>query len=127
MSQATYRVQIPTTDKLGMPLHPQLPEAAHQWLRSNQPRLFSEIWTEGPHQHSSGPTHHLVTVAEESPETDGFVKQLAAHVGELANHPFIPVHKQGKNGVQSWTVPNRKYVHGAPSAYGAQPVEPMIV
>jgi len=108
--QATYRVQIPAQDHLCQPMHPEFPQAAHQWLLAQYPRLFHESWIEGPHQHSYGPVHHLVTQAEDDPMVDGFVKQLATHVGEMTNHPAIGASKTGDKGVQSWTVPNRKHV-----------------
>lgn len=112
---AQYRVQIPATDLTGFPLHPQLPAGAHKWLAEKQPRALQQAWVEGPHQHAYGPGHHLVVIAEESPEMDSHVKQLAAHVGELANHPTVLASKQGKNGLESWVIPNRKYTEGQPS------------
>ncbi len=110
--QATYRVQIPQTDHLGQPMHPQLPEAAHEWLIAQKPRLFNESWIEGPHRHRQGPVNHLVTIAQDDPETDGYIKQLATHIGEMTNHPAIGASKSSDKGVQSWTIPNRKHVPG---------------
>lgn len=114
---------MPTTDQLGQPLHRLLPSAAHQWLSDSRPRIFRQTWVEGPHQHSYGPAHHLVTVAEESPETDSFVKQLAAHVGELANRPVVSASKHGKNGLEAWEIANRHYREGE----GAEPSALAIV
>lgn len=123
--QATYQVGIPTTDHLGQNMHPQLPEAAHEWLIRQRPRLFQESWVEGPHQHRQGLVHHLVTIAQDDPETDGYIKQLAHHIGEMTNHPAIGASKQGTKGSQAWTIPNRKHIPGL----GADPqyLEPMPV
>ncbi len=82
------------------------------WLQRSQPRLFEQMHVEGPHEHVYGPAHHLVTLAEDSPETDAYVKQLANHVGELTNHPTIMVNKHGEKGIEGWPVSNRNYVHG---------------
>lgn len=123
---AKYHVTIPTMDELGQPLHRMLPTAAHQWLYESQPRLFHETWVEGPHAHSFGPAHHLVTVAEDSPETDSYVKQLAAHVGQIANHPVIAVGKHGEGGMESWPVANKSYQPGvgaSPELLDALPVD----
>jgi hypothetical protein len=110
--QAFYRVQIPQTDHLGQAMHPDLPQAAHEWLLSQYPRLFHESWIEGPHTHRQGPVNHLVTIAQDDPMVDGYVKQLATHVGEMTNHPAIGASKSSDKGVQSWTIPNRKHVPG---------------
>ena len=113
MSQhALYRVQIPTTDHLGQPMHAQLPDAAHEWLIAQKPRLFSESWVEGPHRHRQGDVNHLVTIALDDPETDGYVKQLANHIGEMTNHPAIGASKSSKKGSEHWTLPNRKHIPG---------------
>lgn len=122
MAQAQYRVHIPVTDDLRQPLSRHLPIAAHQWLHSAQPRLFEGSWVEGPHTHvhrrgEPQEAHHLVTVAEDSPETDSYIKQLAAHVGEVANHPGISAMKTGPKGTEHWIVPNRNYMEG----WGADP------
>lgn len=110
---ATYRVQIPATDHLGQKMHSQLPEAAHEWLIAQKPRLFQESWVEGPHQHRQGPINHLVTIALDDPETDGYVKQLATHIGDMTNHPAIGASKSSKKGSEQWTIPNRNHVPGA--------------
>ena len=115
--KAEYRIQIPTSDELGRPLHRHLPMAAHQWLHDSHPRLFEQTWIEGPHQNAAGAHHHLHTIADESPESDSYVKQLAAHLGEAAGVPSVAASKHGKNGLESWMIANRKYVPGQ----GAQP------
>jgi len=106
MAEAKYHVHVPAVDPSGYPLHPELPNAAQQWLNGVQPRLFKSTWVEGPHQHRYGPAHHVVAIAEDSPESDSYVKQLATHVGELSGHPAVDVHKHSKDGIQVWTVPN---------------------
>lgn len=111
-NQALYRIPIPTTDELGQPLHERLPHASHRWLRSTHPNLFHEGWVEGPHEGLNGPAHHVVTIADDTPETDSYVKQLAAHVGDIANHQAATAVKTGPNGAESWIIPNRSYVPG---------------
>jgi hypothetical protein len=112
-----YRIPVPTTDSLGRELHQRLPDAAHRWLRSTHPNLFHEGWVEGPHRGLASPVHHVVTVADDTPEADSYVKQLAAHVGEIANLPAATAMKSGPNGAESWIIPNRSHVPGE----GAQP------
>jgi|SRR5208282_2529593 len=126
MKQAQYRVHVPTTDNLGQRLPTNLPHAAHQWLYHAKPRYFEDIWIEGPHRHAQDERHHIVAVALDDPETDSHVKQLAAHIGEIANHPFIPVTKQGEKGTQSWSVPNRKYIPEAGSPYAQTTFQPPV-
>ena len=116
MSQAHYRIHIPTTDTVGQKLHHLLPAAAHQVLHDAHPRLFNQTWVEGPHHHAQGPMHHLVTVAEDTPETDSHVKSVAHDIAEFANHPEISVYKQADKGPQTWTVVNKNHVPGVGAA-----------
>lgn len=111
-AKAMYRVTIPATDELGQELHARLPDAAHRWLRSTHPNLFHDGWVEGPHRGLNGPVHHVVTIADDSPESDSYVKQLAAHVGEVANQAAVSAMKTGPNGAESWIIPNRSYAQG---------------
>lgn len=110
--KAVYRIPIPLTDELGQQLHERLPDAAHRWLRSTHPNLFHDGWVEGPHRSLNGQVHHVVTVADDTPETDSYVKQLAAHVGDVGNHAAITAMKSGPKGSEAWIIPNRHYVPG---------------
>lgn len=109
--QAQYRVNVPTIDTFGQPLHEGLAHAGHQWLRS-QGRLFQDGWVEGPHHGLGGDVKHIVAIGEDSPESDSYVKQLAAHIGQSANHLAISASKTGPDGVETWIVPNRHFVEG---------------
>lgn len=115
--QALYRISVPAHDELGRALHERLPSASHRWLRSTHPNLFHDGWVEGPHEGLNGVANHVVTIADDTPETDSYVKQLAAHVGEVANHPATTAVKTGPNGAESWVVTNRNYAPGV----GASP------
>lgn len=103
---------MPVTDQLGQSLHERLPDASHRWLRATHPNLFHDGWVEGPHRGLNGPVHHVVTIADDTPETDSYVKQLAAHVGEIANHRAVSAMKTGPNGAEAWIIPNRHYIEG---------------
>lgn len=122
MGEAHYRIAIPGHDNLKQPLSKNLPLAVHHWLHASHPRLFRSGWIEGPHrgtwQHDlEEPMHHYNVVTQDTPETDSYVKQAAAHVGNLANQLGTHVIKTGKGGVQSWFISNPKHV----DSVGASP------
>lgn len=116
-SKAQYRVSIPAVDNLGQQISPNFPVAAHHWLYHAHPRLFEGSWIEGPHKgmwHNEQPEdmYHLVTTTMDTPETDGYVKQLAKHVAEAANQWGVYAQKNGDNGIESWLIDNPKYIEG---------------
>jgi hypothetical protein len=54
----------------------------------------------------------LVTYAEDEPQMDSQIKQLAAHVADVANQWGIFCTKEGKSGVNTWTISNPLYREG---------------
>lgn len=105
---AHYTVHIPTHDTQGNRL--QDLSLMGQQLQSKIPRLIHSIHSEGPFE--THPYRHLKILAVDTPETDLHVKQLAAQVGEQANHPSVFMHKDSQQGVHPWTIPNRSFDGG---------------
>jgi hypothetical protein len=111
---------VPQKDNLGNPLG-DLATAAHHWLFYGPgPRVQGSYihrnlegnWRDDPQEKFD----HLITVAEDTPEMDSHVKQLAHHIGESANQWGVFVMKEGKKGgIQSWVIDNRSYQEGQPS------------
>lgn len=109
---------IPKVDNLGNELT-DIASAAHHYL------FYGPLKVEGSYidpdkkghwrDDQTQPHDQLVTFAEESPEMDSAMKQLAAYVGEVANQWGIFVVKEGKQGIQTWTVPNSMYRQGEPA------------
>lgn len=134
MASAHYQISIPTQDELGNHLSEKLPSAVHHWLHKSQPRLFQTGQIKGPHKQAPGHNaeqwvHHYETVSPDTPETDSYIKQASAHIGNLVNHPVIHSQKTGKNGPEPWIVTNKTYVPGQ-SAHPAvlkAPVSPSPV
>ena len=117
MAQAKYSILIPLVDNLGNPLGP-IAEYAHQylvnagmvdgsWIDPDQRGLWKDTPAE-PHE-------TLNTIQEDSPEMDGFIKQTAKMIGEIANQWGIFVYKQGKEGITSWVIDNPSYREGEPA------------
>lgn len=114
MAHAKYSVYVPKHDTLGNPLA-DLAKAAHDHLAYGPTKRHIK----GSQIHrgiemGSGPHDVVVAYAEDSPEMDSHVKQVASFVGELANHPSLFVSKEGKN-VTSWPIRNSLYRHGEPA------------
>lgn len=121
--QALYTVQIPTHDNLGNPLG-DLATAGHHWLWQNVKQSGSRIkrgvhgnWENDPQESFDD----LEVIAEDTPEMDSHIKQLAAHMGEAANQWGIFVMKVGGGNVNSWVVPNPKYQEGATAPVAMSP------
>lgn len=124
-AQAKYTVMIPQKDNLGNDLG-DVASAAHHWLfyAPKGPKVEASFihrnidgnWRDDPQETFD----HLVTFAEDHPEMDSHVKQLAAHVGQATNQWGVFVMKEGKNGPQSWVIPNNDYAHGAPAELAQQ-------
>lgn len=92
--------------------------AAHQWLFQNHgiEGSYAEkgkrgFWRDDPDE----PFTHLISFAKDTPETDSAFKQLAHHVGQLANQWGVLVTKEGKGGPEPWLVTNKNYVPGQPA------------
>lgn len=125
MAQAKYTLMIPKKDNLGNPLG-DIATAAHHWLRygpapkhegSHILRDITGNWRDDdPEQFD-----HLITVANDTPEMDSHIKQLAVHVADSANQWGLFVMKEGgKQGVQAWTISNPNYREGQPSELAQQ-------
>jgi hypothetical protein len=69
------------------------------------------------------PNDAVISYAEEIPEIDSHFKQLGTYIAEAINAEFAVVVKEGKSGVQTWTMRNKQY---APNVHAelTQPSEP---
>lgn len=122
--QAKYVLMIPHKDNLGNDLG-DLATAAHYWLFKMTGNEGSYIegpkrgnWRDDPQETFD----HLITYAEDSPEMDSHIKQLAVHIAEAANQWGMFVAKEGgKSGIQSWVIPNPKYQEGQPAPVAQNP------
>lgn len=126
MAHAQYRIALPTHDNLGNELHPDLPRMAHDWLHKQNPKTFEGSWVEGPHTGNWATDkpegfHHLMVIAHDRPETDGIVKQLGAHIGQLANQWGTFIVKHGVKGPEPWIIDNPEYQEGQPASNAALP------
>lgn len=118
MAQAKYSIMVPKVDNLGNPLV-NLAEYAHHHL------FYGPLKIEGSYVdpnklgqwRDSDPEPHdiLVTVAEDNPEMDSQIKHLAVQIADVANQWGLFIMKEGKNGIQSWTVSNPSYRDGQPA------------
>lgn len=110
-------VAIPTTDNLGNKLV-SVAQYAHQYLFQNFRNQGSWIepgkvglWRDDePEMYD-----HLITVAEETPEMDSNVKQLAAYVADVCNQWGVFCLKEGKNGPVKWEIANPEFRPGEPA------------
>jgi hypothetical protein len=118
--KAKYTIMIPTTDNLGQPLV-DIATAAHRVMFYGPLQIQGSYVDPGKHGNwrDSDPEPHdlLVTIAEDTPEMDSHVKQIALEVGEFANQWGIFVVKEGKDGITDWVVDNPRYQDGQ----GAEP------
>lgn len=99
---------IPTKDGLGNDLG-DIATAAHQWLYQVTGNEGSYIegpkrgnWRNDPQQEFN----HLVTYAEDTPEMNSHIKQLAMEIARGANQGGVVVVKEGKGGVQQSVIEN---------------------
>jgi hypothetical protein len=114
-AQAKYQILIPTHDNLGQKLG-DIASAAHHWLWYTAPGIQGSYveppvrgnWRDDPQE----TFERLTTYAHETPEVESHVKQLAAHVGDVANQWGVFVTKEGKDGIQSWVINNANHVPG---------------
>lgn len=96
MAKAHFTVQIPSEPH-------GLSEATHHYV------AHGPLKTEHAHVVQAHPHHILHLYAEDIPESDSHVKQIAAYVGEIANSPAIFAAKSGKQGTQTWTIANHHH------------------
>lgn len=107
MAKAKYTVMIPNDA-------PNVAVAAHHFLSYGPARIDAATVQHGI------PNDSLVVYAEESPEMDSQMKQLAVFVGEIANAQAITVVKEGKS-IATWTMRNPHYAP-QPTVPTQQPV-----
>ena len=125
MAQAKYIIHIPTVDNEGNDLV-DLASAAHHWLFYGPGPKIEGSFIEGPVRGNwrDNPQEtfvNLVTYAEESPEMDSTMKQLAVHIAEAANQWGMFVVREGKNGPQSWVVDNPNFQPGPAEPWAIAP------
>lgn len=110
-NQAKYTLYIPTHATDGNEL-PDISQAAHHWLvygpQSNHQGVFIHQGGKGSHNNYNGEFRHLVVLTEDHPKNDSFIKQLAAHAAQAAGHESCLLAKENKQGVQTWTIGNKK-------------------
>lgn len=114
---ARYMIMVPTVDNLGNQLV-NVAAYAHQFLFQNFNNQGSWIdpgkvgmWRDDAPEKFD----HLVTVAEETPEMDSAIKQLAAYVADVCNQWGVLCIKEGKNGPVRWEISNPEYKPGQPA------------
>ena len=118
MAQAKYSILVPRVDNQGNELR-DIAAAAHHYLFYGPLKVEGSFiepnkighWRDAPAE----PHDALVTYAEDSPEMDSQMKQLAAHVADVANQWGIFIAKEGKNGIQTWVINNPQYRDGEPA------------
>lgn len=114
MPDARYTLFVPTVDNLQNPLIP-VAQYAHQWLFQTYGNQGSYVdpgkiglWRDdAPETYD-----HLVTVAEETPEFDSAIKQLAAYIAEVCNQWGVFCTKEGKHGITRWEISNPEFRPG---------------
>jgi hypothetical protein len=106
VAQARYTIFIPKTGLQGEAL-PDIAQAAHHYLSLGHAPVENTYIDRDRHGTFGGHTgpHDLVVMhGEDTPETDGHVKQLATFVGDLTRHPVTHATKDSKGGVNHWTI-----------------------
>ncbi len=108
MALAKYVVQIPTHDNEGNMLV-DLAQTAHESLFRHAPgqsNIQASRVRYGIGGHWRGDPQEmfndLEVYAEDTPETDSTMKQLAVHVAEVANQWGVMVFKEGGGAPKSW-------------------------
>lgn len=123
MTLAKYTIQIPTTDNEGNQLA-DLASAAHESLfrygpQSNQvqgTKIYRGVagnWRSDAQEIFD----ELITYAEDTPEMDSTMKELATHVAEIANQWGVMVFKEGEDAPKMWMMQH-------PNATGEGPADP---
>ena len=115
-NEAKYEVLIPKADNLGNPLIDLAPHAMHYLSKSIITTSIHvdtgrRVFWEGREE----PFDALVVTAEDKPQIDSTIKQLAAYVGEVANQDLVLVSKHGTNGIDTWPIKNASYQEGQPA------------
>lgn len=121
MALAKYIIQIPTTDNEGNKLK-DLAAAAHESLYRYAPvkgiqgtrirRGIQGNWADDEPETFDD----LEVYADDSPEVDSTMKELAVHVAELANQWGVMVFKEGEGAPKAWQME-------APNVTGTGPAD----
>lgn len=126
MALAKYTIQIPTSDNEGNALK-DLATAAQEslWRYAPKARIEGARVVRGVEgfwhgEADAGTFDDLVVFAEDSPEIDSTVKELAVHVCEVANQWGIFVMKEGSSAPITWTMTS-------PNADGQGPADPVAL
>jgi hypothetical protein len=109
--QAKYTLHVPTRDNAGQPLR-DLAQAAHEHLFNNgaiEGSFIDRGKTGNWRDYAPEEMDHLVTFAEDSPETDSHLKQTAVHIGQLANQQAVTVTKESGAGPALWIINNPQW------------------
>ena len=101
MAQAKYTIQVPADP-------PDLAKYTHHVL-VNSIKADGSYIDPGKQSADGVPIDLVVAYAEDEPESDSYIKQLAAYVGDVANVSHILATKEGKQGVTSWPISNPLY------------------
>lgn len=116
--QAKYMIMIPKVDNLGNPLT-NIASAAHRYLfygPLNVEGSYIDPGKEGNWRDDEPETYdHLITFAEDTPQMDSQIKQLAAEIAEAANQWGVFMTKEGGGNVKSWNIANPMYREGEPA------------
>lgn len=122
--QARYTIGVPIHDNLGNKLKDIATEVHHM---IHDRGISQGSYITGPHRSNwekdaQELIEHVVTVANDTPENDSHIKEIAAHVGQVCNQWGVFVMKEGSQGIQSWVINNPSYQEGHP-APATVPVE----
>lgn len=110
MAEAKYSIMVPKQDNAGNPIN--VTDAAYHYLVYQAP-----IQVHGAHVdpnkwgHWNGRREEYDLIncyAEDTPESDSYIKQLGAYVGEVANQEVVFVTKTGKQ-VNTWPIRNPSF------------------
>lgn len=123
MAKAKYTLMIPLADNLGNELE-DISTAAHQYLFDSG--KVEGTYIEGPKRGNwrDDPQElfeHLITVAEDTPEMDSTIKHLALVIARAANQWGVYCTKEGKDGIQDWTIKNKDADMEAPAPVAKNP------
>ena len=125
MALAKYIIQIPTHDNDGNLLK-DIASAAHESLFRYAPNVNIEgtrirrgiqgNWRDNPAEQFDD----LEVYADDAPEMDSTMKELATHVAEIANQWGVMVFKEGDGAPKAWEM-------NAPGVTGEGPADPAFI
>lgn len=121
--QARFTIGIPINDNLGNPLE-DLSTKVHHILHDQG--VLKGSYITGPHKSNWAKDpqemiEHFITVADDTPENDTHIKNVAKYVGEAANQWGTFCMKEGHKGIQSWVINNPKHEPKLPAPASRAP------